>query len=180
MPGRAALVVLLVLAAPVLAQQDQGPAELPPPDFAGQQYVDSNGCLFMRAGRPGEVIWLPRVTREGVPLCDNPPSGGRVSVAGDATSGAEAQAAPAASAPVPAGAGWYVAVGSFGQSGNIDRALTNLRALDYPVARGRVDAAAQLETVFAGPFATEAGAADALARLRGQGFPDAMVVRRQD
>ncbi len=56
------------------------PAEVPPPDYAGQQYVDSKGCLFMRAGQPGDETWIPRVTRDGVPLCGNPPSGKRVQV----------------------------------------------------------------------------------------------------
>jgi hypothetical protein len=56
------------------------PAELPPADYAGQQYVDSKGCLFLRAGQEGNERWIPRVTREGTPLCDNPPSGQRVPV----------------------------------------------------------------------------------------------------
>lgn len=60
-----------------------GPAELPPPDYAGGQYVDTQGCLFLRAGPPGQVVWVPRVTREGVPLCGFPPSGVRVPAEGD-------------------------------------------------------------------------------------------------
>lgn len=78
----AALLVLLALPA---RAEPLRLAELPPPNYAGQQYVDSKGCLFTRAGRPGEVIWLPRVTRKGVPICGNPPSGRRVPVAGAAT-----------------------------------------------------------------------------------------------
>ena len=74
-----AAVLLLGLCGPVLAEMVQ-PAELPPPDYAGQQYVDSKGCLFLRAGRSGAESWIPRVTRDGVPLCGNPPSGGRVPV----------------------------------------------------------------------------------------------------
>ncbi|WP_135449209.1 MULTISPECIES: hypothetical protein [Tabrizicola] len=70
------------------------PAELPPPDYAGQQYVDSRGCLFLRAGTPGNPVWVPRVTRQGAPMCDNPPSGRRVPVAEDGV----APSAPAASA----------------------------------------------------------------------------------
>jgi hypothetical protein len=69
----------LLIAAPALAQL-ASPAELPPEDFAGQQYVDSKGCLFLRAGRPGSVEWIARVTRDGQPICDNPPSGNRVQV----------------------------------------------------------------------------------------------------
>ena len=69
----------IAIAAPARAELFL-PAELPPADFAGQQYVDSKGCLFLRAGQPGDETWIPRVTREGVLLCGNPPSGNRVQV----------------------------------------------------------------------------------------------------
>jgi hypothetical protein len=78
-----ALAVGLLLAGPAAAELAV-PAEVPPPDYAGQQYVDSKGCLFMRAGPKGDETWIPRVTRDGVPLCDNPPSGQRVPVAEEA------------------------------------------------------------------------------------------------
>jgi hypothetical protein len=74
-----AAAIWTVLTVPVLAEPVV-PAELPPADYAGQQYVDSKGCLFMRAGPKGNERWIPRVTREGTPLCDNPPSGQRVPV----------------------------------------------------------------------------------------------------
>jgi hypothetical protein len=70
----------LVLTGPSAAEL-LAPAELPPDGYAGQQYVDSKGCLFLRAGPEGNETWIPRVTRDGVPLCDNPPSGRRVPVA---------------------------------------------------------------------------------------------------
>ena len=152
--------LLMLLALPVAAEPLR-PAELPPPDYAGQQYVDSRGCLFLRAGRPGEVLWLPRVTRAGVPLCDNPPSG---------------RAASVADGPAPTGAGWFVAVGSFGRAANVDRALDRLRGLDLPGTRG--PASAGLETVLAGPFPTAEEAEAASARLRQGGFPEAVVLRR--
>ena len=71
--------IWLVLVGPSAAELAV-PAELPPEDYAGQQYVDSKGCLFLRAGPKGNENWVPRVTRDGVPLCDNPPSGNRVPV----------------------------------------------------------------------------------------------------
>jgi hypothetical protein len=73
-----------------------GPAELPPKGFAGQQYVDSRGCLFVRAGPEGNETWIPRVTRDGAALCDNLPSGQKVPVADD-----DAEANPAAPAADP-------------------------------------------------------------------------------
>ncbi len=46
-----------------------GPAELPPANFSGRTYVDSTGCLFVRAGRDGLVNWVPQVTRNAQLVC---------------------------------------------------------------------------------------------------------------
>lgn len=79
-----ALAVALALSGPALGET-AGPAELPPKEYAGEQYVDSKGCVFLRAGPKGEETWIPRVTRDGKPLCGYPPSGQRVPVADDQT-----------------------------------------------------------------------------------------------
>ena len=70
------------------------PAEFPPSSYTASQYVDSNGCVFIRAGISGNVSWVPRVTRQREVLCGFQPS---LSGAQRAT----ASAAPATSAPAP-------------------------------------------------------------------------------
>ncbi|MGC9420865.1 MAG: SPOR domain-containing protein, partial [Rhodovulum sp.] len=55
--------------APAQGSAENGPAELPPPGFSGTQYVDSRGCVFMRAGVDGRVAWVPRLSRDREALC---------------------------------------------------------------------------------------------------------------
>ncbi|MEM8578517.1 MAG: SPOR domain-containing protein, partial [Pseudomonadota bacterium] len=67
------------------------PAELPPSSFTGGQFVDSRGCIFIRAGIDGNTTWVPRVTRQRQPICNATP-----------TFGSRVAAAPARPAPAPA------------------------------------------------------------------------------
>lgn len=53
---------------------EQQPAEFPPPSYKGKQYVDSKGCVFIRAGIDGNVSWIPRVTRARKTVCGFKPS----------------------------------------------------------------------------------------------------------
>ncbi len=65
---------------------DRTPAEFPPSSYKGKQYVDSKGCVFIRAGIDGNVSWVPRVSRARQTVCGFKPS----------LAGQVASAAPAA------------------------------------------------------------------------------------
>lgn len=82
------------LAAPGLADTTRPPAELPPPGFAGAEYVDSRGCVFLRGGVGDQVTWVARLSRERRQICGLAPTFAPVPVA------ATVPAAPPASPPV--------------------------------------------------------------------------------
>lgn len=50
------------------------PAEFPPASYKGEQYVDSKGCIYIRAGIDGNVTWVPRVSRKRQQICGYKPS----------------------------------------------------------------------------------------------------------
>ena len=74
---RVAAVVVLAFG-PVAALAQSGelalPAEFPPASYSSNQYIDSTGCAFLRAGLSGTVTWVPRVNRDRSQLCGFQPS----------------------------------------------------------------------------------------------------------
>lgn len=95
---------VILSAGPSSAQSGdlRGPREGPPPGFRGAQYVDSGGCVFVRAGVSGRTTWVPRIGRDRRQLCGLPPSFTPAPVAvaeAPRTAPEPAAAAPRAAAP---------------------------------------------------------------------------------
>ena len=126
-----------------------GPRELPPPGFAGQQYVDSRGCVFLRAGMAGRVTWVPRVDRDRRAMCGYPPSTG-----GRAVAAAEAEPAPAPT-PAPAPAPRRVAAAEPPESSYVPAPVRVARPAAAPMAP--VVAAAPVTAPLTVPRATAGG-----------------------
>ncbi|WP_206198098.1 SPOR domain-containing protein [Shimia sediminis] len=67
----------LGLAANVRAQSLKNvetPNEFPPASYKGKQYVDSKGCVYIRAGVDGNITWVPRMTRDRKVVCGYKPT----------------------------------------------------------------------------------------------------------
>lgn len=254
---------LMLLSGVAVAQDSDtmpAPAELPPPIYGADQYIDSTGCAFLRVILGDEVIWAPRFRPDGIQACGMAPS---LSSPPAQTETALAPAEPTPASPKPkpeevaepellapaqdaqpgaptrppldastAGVsvepeapepqppfttaepvtepveesptepltepdlaeespieptpdistargttgfeepGFYVQAGAFGVPSNAARVAGLFTAEGWGV---ETRSAGRLTVVYAGPFGTEAEAQTALAQIRRQGMPDALI-----
>lgn len=94
-----------IASAPAMAQSNTGkvPVNFPPASFSGKQFVDNNGCVFLRAGFDGAVTWVPRVSRQRKQVCGQKPTfGGSATAAAPAAKPAQAPVQITVPAPQPA------------------------------------------------------------------------------
>jgi SPOR domain len=66
----------LVACSTAALAQLSGPANLPPSSYQGMQFVDSRGCLFLRAGFGAQTVWVPMVDDGKNQMCGMAPSFG--------------------------------------------------------------------------------------------------------
>ena len=74
-----AVVLAFGIAGPIVSNAQSiaqvGPPKNPPPaSFSGPQFVDSRGCVYMRAGYNGHVTWVPRIDNAKQVLCGYRPT----------------------------------------------------------------------------------------------------------
>lgn len=132
-----AVLSVVVAGSEALAQLG-GPTNPPPPSFKGQQFVDSRGCLFLRAGFGNNVNWVTRLDRNHKPICGLVPTGSAAAQAAVAADMAPATTSSAPTVPAPAAPRKGFFAGLFGTAPNgpaPTAAAPTMMASAAPVAR---------------------------------------------
>lgn len=170
------------------------PAELPPANHSGDEYIDSRGCSFWKATLNGQTIWADVIGADGVPACKTAnaqePEAPANAEAAVADSAAPVDLSPSEAIPLLAATrrgaspefpqdGRYAQVGAFSPR-SADEVVVNLQEAGFEVlrqdfAQGR----GTLRVLFVGPLGDEAETATRLSALRRLGFRDAFL-RVQD
>ncbi|WP_415183785.1 hypothetical protein [Phaeovulum sp.] len=75
--GKAVLVIALVLGGGMAGAGQAklvDPQEMPPVSYQAAQFVDSAGCVFVRADDGATAIWTARLGRDGAQICGYQPT----------------------------------------------------------------------------------------------------------
>ncbi|MCA8883020.1 MAG: SPOR domain-containing protein [Rhodobacteraceae bacterium] len=165
------MILLALVAMPCVVSAD--PAELPPADFAGAEFVDSTGCAYWRMTLDGAPVWAARIGTDGAPVCGQQPS-----VAPPGLSDLLPAIPPnrKGEAPQFPQDGRYAQVASFRTAKKADEITALLQAQglsvlrqDYPRRSGA------LRVLYVGPLGDEDTARDTLRSVRRLGFRDAFL-----
>ena len=146
-------------------------AEMPPAEYAGREYIDSQGCIFQRVVFNGAVGWVALLAADGTQVCTPLQPASEPAAANEATDEGAAQEEPTKPATLPNG--YWVQIGAFARVANAEAQAKALKEMGYsvvtvPVKKGRFIA------VLAGPFDDRAATATALGKLRAR-YPEAFA-----
>lgn len=159
----------------------QAQTEAPPVGFKGRQFVDSAGCVFLRATVSGRGLWLPLLGVDDQPICSQTPT---VEVKAVATVPPVApavmpvaEAAVKKPAPKPApitAAQHWIQIGAFANQANAQALHRRLIAQGWSVGQAPI-LGGKMIVVVVGPFARPADLRATLDRLRAAGFATAFA-----
>lgn len=167
-----------VMMAAKLAVAQPLPAEVPPADYSGRDYVDSRGCTFQRLVFNGTVAWVALLGADGAQVCTPVAAEPQASPPAEGAAPEKASAPEVKDGPKPAVSpalpkGYWVQVGAFRQAANAERTVAQLKELGFPTLTWPAKAG-QLTAALAGPFADRSAAGEAQRVLLAR-FPQAFL-----
>lgn len=138
------------------------PVNLPPDDFAGEFWIDRDGCTFIRTGS-GE--WVPQMNLDRTRVCDS-------SLRADAKEMADTLAESSDALPIPSQEipRSYVQVGLYKSLANRKAVRETFAKMGFPIFGDESNRAVVL-----GPYFDQGFLDDALNTARAEGHGDAFV-----
>lgn len=152
------------------------PANVPPPGFDGEFWVDREGCTYMRTGK-GE--WVPRMNIDRSRVCDPSLASSAELVANDAALGNLSGIAEPADFPAPEIIPEsFVQVGRYAEPTNaasVRKQFADMGFLIFDESTALPDQG--VSSVVLGPYTEQGFLNDALKTAQQMGFEDAYIFR---